>query len=80
MEAALAARGDCLPTAGKALTGAGAGAGRAGAAADLLAGAAVLPGVALAAEALAVGVVLFFTIDGAALDAGLAATLDAGLA
>jgi len=78
IEAALAARGDCLPTAGKALTGAGAGAGRAGAA--LLAGAAALPGAALAAGALAVRGGLFFTIDGAALDAGLAATLDADLA
>ena len=78
MDAALAARGDCLPTAGKALTGAGAGAGRAGAA--LLAGAGALPGAALAAGALAVWGGLFFTIDGAALDAGLAATLGAGLA
>ena len=78
MDAALAARGDCLPTAGKALTGAGAVAGRAGAA--LLAGAGALPGAALAAGALAVWGGLFFTIDGAALDAGLAATLGAGLA
>ena len=78
MDAALAARGDCLPTAGKALTGAGAGAGRAGAA--LLAGAGALPGAALAAGALAVWGGLFFTIDEAALDAGLAATLGAGLA
>ena len=78
MDAALAARGDCLPTAGKALTGAGAGAGRAGAA--LLAGAGALPGAALAAGALAVWGGLFFTIDGAALGAGLAATLGAGLA
>ena len=78
MDAALAARGDCLPTAVKALTGAGAGAGRAGAA--LLAGAGALPGAALAAGALAVWGGLFFTIDGAALDAGLAATLGAGLA
>ena len=78
MDAALAARGDCLPTAGTAVTGAGAGAGRAGAA--LLAGAGALPGAALAAGALAVWGGLFFTIDGAALDAGLAATLGAGLA
>ena len=78
MDAALAARGDCLPTAGKALTGAGAGAGRAGAA--LLAGAGALPGAALAAGAVAVWGGLFFTIDGAGLDAGLAATLGAGLA
>ena len=78
MEAALAARGDCLPTAGKALTGAGAGAGRAGAA--LLTGAGVLPGATLAAGALAEEAGLFFTMGLAALDAGLAATLDAGLA
>ena len=78
MDAALAARGDCLPTTGKALTGAGAGAGRAGAA--LLAGAGALPGAALATGALAVWEGLFFTMVGAALDAGLAATLGAGLA
>ena len=58
--------------------GAGAGAGRAGAA--LLAGAGALPGAALASVALAVWEGLFFTMVGAALGAGLAATLDAGLA
>ena len=58
--------------------GAGAGAGRAGAA--LLTGAGVLPGATLAAGALAEEAGLFFTMGLAALDAGLAATLDAGLA
>ena len=79
MEAALAARGDCLPTAGSGLAGAGTGAGRVGAAA-LLADAGAFAGAALAGEALAERGGVFFTEDGAALDAGLAATLGAGLA
>jgi hypothetical protein len=79
MEAALAARGDCLPTAGSGLAGAGTGAGRVGAAA-LLAGVGALLGAALTAETLAEWEGVFFTADGAALDAGLAATLGAGLA
>ena len=77
MEAALAARGDCLPTAGSGLAGAGTGAGRVGAAA-LLAGVGALLGAALTAEKLAEWEGVFFTADGAALDAGLAATLGAG--